>query len=114
MEQLEKTWNNRTKHEATEQNMEQLDKRWNNWTKQYTLMRKAVIYIYVCEQGQTIYVKQVVCTIFYPAKFEQKITHLHVLLRWASLIDGTDATLILCLHDLITHHVHIFNNFWIC
>jgi hypothetical protein len=20
----------------------------------------------------------------------------------------------LCLHDLITHHVHIFNNFWIC
>jgi hypothetical protein len=36
MEQLDKTWNNWTKHGTTGQNMKQLDKTWNNWTKDGT------------------------------------------------------------------------------
>jgi len=35
-------------------------------------------------------------SIFQPAKFEQTITHRHVLLRWES-IDGGAVTIILCL-----------------
>ena len=61
-------------------------------------MGKTVIYIYVCGQCHTIYA----------AKFEQKITHQHVLLRLeASLINGASVTIILCLHVLIAHRIFI-------
>ena len=50
-------------------------------------------------------------SIFQLAKFEQTITQ-HVLLWQESLIDGTDVTIILCLHILIAHHIFIC--FWIC
>ena len=54
----------------------------------------------------TIYVIQIGCSIFYPAKFKQTITPQHVLLQQSSLIGGTAVTIILCFH--------IFINFWIC
>jgi hypothetical protein len=38
--------------------------------------------------------------------------HQHVILRRKSVIGGTDVTIILCLHVLITHRILI--NFWIC
>ena len=41
-------------------------------------------------RSHTIYATQVGCSIFQPAKFEQTITHQHVLLQQESLIDGTD------------------------
>ena len=62
---------------------------------------KTVIYIYVCGRCR----KQ-----FYAAKFEQTITHQHILLRRegqstiyfndgkVSLIEGASVTIILCLH----------------
>jgi len=48
----------------------------------------------------------------YAAKFEQTITHQHVLLRREILVDGTVVTTILCLHVLIARY--IFINFSIC
>ena len=60
----------------------------------------------------TIYIAQIGRSIFHPSKFEQTITHQHMLLRSESVIDGTAVAIILCLHVLITHHILI--NFWIC
>ena len=56
----------------------------------------------------------------YAAKFEQTITHQHVLLRRkvshmyfydgkVSRTDGTSITIILCLHVLIARRMHITN-----
>ena len=57
----------------------------------YTLMRKAVIYIYVYEQDGTQFIlcRLSVISFFHPAKFEQTITHQHMLLQRESVIDGT-------------------------
>ena len=53
-------------------------------------------------------------SIFQLAKFEQTITHQHVLLRQESLTDGTDVTIMLHLHILIAHHIFIhFGIFWL-
>ena len=62
-------------------------------------------------RSYTIYVTEVCCCIFHPAKFEQTMIHQHVLLRRESLIDGRAVTLMLRLHFLIIHR--IFINFWI-
>ena len=62
-------------------------------------------------RSYTIYVTEVCCCIFHPAKFEQTMIHQHVLLRRESLIDGRAVTLMLRLHVLIIHR--IFINFWI-
>jgi hypothetical protein len=54
-------------------------------------MSKAVIYIYVCEQGGTHFIlcRLSVISFFHPTKFEQTITHQHVFLQRESVIDGT-------------------------
>ena len=60
-------------------------------------MRNMVIY--ACVYGQRpykIYVKQNGCSIFHPVKFEQAKAHQRVLLRRASVIDGT-AVFLWCL-----------------
>ena len=49
-------------------------------------------------RSHTMYVLQVDCSIFHPAKFGQPITHQHVLLWRKSLTGGTAVTIILCLH----------------
>ena len=62
-------------------------------------------------RSHTIYVMQVGCSIFQPAKIKQTITHQHVLLRQESLTDGTAVTIILCLHILILHSTSQFYKF---
>ena len=58
------------------------------------------------------YAPQVGCSIFHSVKFEQPITHWHLLLRREIFIDGTAVPIILCGHVLITHDIFII--FWVC
>jgi hypothetical protein len=61
-------------------------------------MRKALFYAYDWGQGRTQFIHLQVGSISHPAKYEQPITHKHVLLWRTSLIGGTAVTIILCLH----------------
>ena len=70
------------------------------------------LYLHLRARSHTIDVAQVGCFIFYPAEFEQIMTHQHVLSRREILIDGKAVAIILDLHVLIEHR--IFINFWIC
>ena len=70
-----------------------------------TLMAKAFIYIYVLRaMSHTSYAAQVWGFIFQPAKFNQTITHQHLLTLRESHIDGT---ILFCVHVLIAHHIFI-------
>ena len=70
------------------------------------------LYLRLRARSRTIYTVQVGCSIFQPAKFEQMITHQHVLSRWESFIDGIAVTVVSCLHVLIAHRMCI--SIWIC
>jgi len=65
------------------------------------------LYLHLLARWHTIYAEQEDCSIFHPAKFEQRITHQHVLLRRESLIGGTAITKKLCLYILSTHRICI-------
>jgi hypothetical protein len=61
--------------------------------------------LFLCLRSHPIYAAHVCCSIFQPAKFEQTITHQHVLLWQENLIDWTAVTIIMSLHVLIAHHI---------
>ena len=85
-------------------------KKWRCFT--YFYCKGSNLYLPLWARSHTMYAVQVDCSIFQPAKFEQTITHKHVLLWWESFIDGTAVTVILCWHVLISNHIFIY--FWIC
>jgi len=70
------------------------------------------LYLRLRARSHTIYGPHVGWSIFQIAKFEQTITHQHVLVRRECLNDGTAVAIIVCLHVLIAHRTVI--HFWIC
>ena len=65
------------------------------------------LYLHLLAKWHTMYAEQEDCSIFHPAKFEQTITHQHVLSRQESLIDGTATTTKMRLYILSTHRICI-------
>ena len=65
------------------------------------------LYLHLRARSHTINVAQVGCSIFHLAKFDQTMTHQHVLSRRESLIDGKAVPIILGLHVLIAHRIFI-------
>jgi len=61
-------------------------------------MGNAVIYIYVCGQCHTQFMRCRLtgCSICQHVRFEQTITHQHALLRQEIFIDRTAVTIIFC------------------
>ena len=63
--------------------------------------------LYLRTRSHTINVAQVGCSIFHLAKFDQTMTHQHVLSQRESLIEGKAVPILLGLHVLIAHRIFI-------